>query len=175
MSGKFESIIYLIYFRCLPKDESHPYPATALGHCRCLHLLRWISSPFPLPSEILFRRRSALWIASVLISVYFQRILIVGVNVCICKSRVYLEIFFFLSNIQGQNSSSSCPLQNLTLAARGMVAISPLTISKDDHCCADKHFFNVFLLQLTFFLQYLINSWRNSENWKLSSVVAFSC
>lgn len=121
MSGQFESIIYLIYFASLSQDESHPLCSYSLkgivgGFAFAQMNLTLISSP---EWSIFFRRRSILWIAVILISLYGQRIFIADVNVHVCKSILYFEIFF-----QGQTVFFSCPQQNMKLVAWGMVAIS---------------------------------------------------
>jgi len=87
----------------------------------------------------------------------------VGANVHIFKSILYLEIFPF------QHTRSKCFIlvssAELEIGCVGNgCSLTSLMISKDDHYCADKHFLNVFLTQLTFFLECFINNWCNSEN-----------
>lgn len=86
-----------------------------------------------------------------------------GANVHVCKSILHLEIFPL------QHIRSKCFI--LVSSAEfeiGCVGndrhLTPLLISKDDDYCADKHFLNVFLMQLTCFLKCFINNWCNSEN-----------
>lgn len=86
-----------------------------------------------------------------------------GANVCIFKSILHLEIFPL------QHTRSKCFI--LLSSAEfeiGSVGngchLTPVMVSKDDPYCADKHFLNVFLMQLTFFLKCFINNWCNSEN-----------
>lgn len=113
-----------------------------------------------------FFRRSILWIAIILISLYGQRILIADANVHVCKSVLYLEsfpVFLLLSSAEFEIGclGNGCHLTHLMN-------------SKDGHYCAEKHFLNVFLMEIVYFLKCFINNWSNSKNWKMNELVAFS-
>lgn len=94
----------------------------------------------------------------ILISLYGQRISIADANVHVCKSVLYLEIFprskcfLLLSSAEFE----------IGCLGNGCYLIH-LMNSKDEHYWAEKHFLNVFLLQIAYFLKCFINNWCNSK------------
>lgn len=145
-----------------------PYTVTALGHCRCLRLLRWSSEYFLSWMKYFFQEK---YFMNCHHSYFFisQTIVIADANVHVCKSTLDLEIF----------PRSNCFLLSSAEFEIGCVGngchVTHLMNSKDDHYCAEIHFLNVFLMQIAYFLKCFINNWCNSKNWKMNALVVFSC
>lgn len=151
----FPSRVYL-------KMSHTPYTVTALGHSRCLLLLRWISTPFPLPGEVLCSEEILYGLPSFLflcmvrgLSLQMQMCMFVSLQVPTLEIFPRSNCFLFLSS----------PEFEIGCLGNGCHLIH-LINCKDDHYCAEKHFLNVFLMQIAYFLKCFINNWCNSKTEK---------